>query len=157
MNPERGRKRPSRWLRRWSQQFQNVNPERGRKLAAVQSLIILLAAFQNVNPERGRKQEHSHAVRRLVDNISEREPRKGTETFLRISPCYISGYNFRTRTPEGDGNNVAVVNPHRLDLFRTRTPHEPREGTEIGYDFLLMKSQPVVYVLSLQCILLMLN
>ena len=36
--------------------FQNVNPERGRKLgAAVQATSVIAASFQNVNPERGRK------------------------------------------------------------------------------------------------------
>ena len=38
--------------------FQNVNPERGRKLIPVDRIIVTpLVEFQNVNPERGRKHD----------------------------------------------------------------------------------------------------
>ena len=62
-------------------QFQNVNPERGRKLDFLQVTPQKLAmAFQNVNPERGRKRSHTYQTPIRRDAISEREPRKGTET-----------------------------------------------------------------------------
>lgn len=69
-------------------------------------------------------------IRACKTRISEHEPRKGTETSLFLPPLLPLSLNFRTRISKEDGT---------------------------GYDFLLMKSQPVVYVLSLQCILLMLN
>ena len=69
-------------------------------------------------------------IRACKTRISEHEPRKGTETKHIEFLEYLLKENFRTRISKEDGT---------------------------GYDFLLMKSQPVVYVLSLQCILLMLN
>ena len=62
--------------------------------------------------------------------ISNHKPRKGTEAIYNFPPFIYSFSAFQNTNPG-------------------------RGGT--GYDFLLMKSQPVVYVLSLQCILLMLN
>ena len=86
--------------------------------------------FQNTNPERGRKRLNRAMLNIGIALISEHEPRKGTETSLFLPPLLPLSLNFRTRISKEDGT---------------------------GYDFLLMKSQPVVYVLSLQCILLMLN
>ena len=86
--------------------------------------------FQNTNPERGRKQFKREHYPHFHIEISEHEPRKGTETSGGIFDVNMVASHFRTRISKEDGT---------------------------GYDFLLMKSQPVVYVLSLQCILLMLN
>ena len=103
MNPERGRKlKTACTLKIEYVAFQNVNPERGRKPALSCSSVSAIL-FQNVNPERGRK---------LLDKkgdkpeqiISEREPRKGTETFL-------------------------LSHLHSL-LHRVISEREPRKGTE---------------------------
>ena len=37
-------------------EFQNMNPERGRKLYDMVDMFWLMVTFQNMNPERGRKQ-----------------------------------------------------------------------------------------------------
>ena len=60
--------------------------------------------------------------------ISEHEPRKGTETFLRGRCSGFLIYNFRTRTPKGDGNSTSFS----AVCFSTFSisEHEPRKGTE---------------------------
>ena len=157
-NPARGRKRDRRGSgndRQGRLEFQNTNPARGRKLGAVVVVTTRHFSFQNTNPERGRKQSIGFSYFHILFNG-----------------------NFKTRTPKGDGNSEPSsctspktfqnTNPERgrkhKEMCYTKhissniiSEHEPRKGTEIGYDFLLMKSQPVVYVLSLQCILLILN
>ena len=85
--------------------------------------------FQTTNPARGRKLVEHEPLSIGLD-ISKHEPRKGTEAIYNFPPFIYSFSAFQNTNPG-------------------------RGGT--GYDFLLMKSQPVVYVLSLQCILLMLN
>ena len=83
VNPERGRKRDLEKVKGLSiTPFQNVNPERGRKRVALyQALDQSTNRFQNVNPERGRKLT-AHRILPFTSSISEREPRKGTETLL---------------------------------------------------------------------------
>ena len=157
-------------------QFQNVNPERGRKLFSwypywathtgnfrtwtpkgdgnrtekVSSSIP--SAFQNVNPERGRKLRCKILVPLAAKNISEREPRKGTETrqpnhlgrnlvlvFQNVNPergrkrlirhvyLFFAQSYFRTWTPKGDGNSRPTLNTS----FSARiSEREPRKGTE---------------------------
>ena len=107
-------------------EFQNTNPERGRKLY-IHCVHYGTTKFQNTNPERGRKR--AVMLREFVnDPISEHEPRKGTETDKtewRNAECL--DLNFRTRTPKGDGN---FHNTTPLILFLTISEHEPRKGTE---------------------------
>ena len=64
--------------------------------------------FQNVNPERGRKRPSCHATTAIL-GISEREPRKGTET------KQLSDY---------------------LQDHQDISEREPRKGTETFYDLL---------------------
>ena len=79
-------------------QFQNTNPERGRKLTFSSDVkASRFFVFQNTNPERGRKLK---------------SPVKLYETEV----------DFRTRTPKGDGNSNDGIHFSKLVNFRTRTP-----------------------------------
>ena len=129
-NPARGRKRRTfRAIFLSIVLFQTTNPARGRKLSYYRLLGLAAARFQTTNPARGRKLVEHEPLSIGLD-ISKHEPRKGTEAIYNFPPFIYSFSAFQNTNPG-------------------------RGGT--GYDFLLMKSQPVVYVLSLQCILLMLN
>ena len=55
--------------------------------------------------------------------ISEHEPRKGTETSRGVVAIDQRVFDFRTRTPKGDGNGVELgFKLAVLAYFRTRTP-----------------------------------
>ena len=106
--------------------------------------------FQNTNPERGRKRNFFQRVI-LLTIISEHEPRKGTETIENLHVFHIH-FDFRTRTPKGDGNQLCQrrliraavafqnTNPERGRKLNKRgvqwkvkpliSEHEPRKGTE---------------------------
>ncbi len=55
MNPERGRKLSIDRTNQILLIFQNMNPERGRKLGERADDPVIADVFQNMNPERGRK------------------------------------------------------------------------------------------------------
>ena len=85
--------------------------------------------FQNTNPERGRKHVCVGNGRSRNGTISEHEPRKGTETFASLSPTCQVGIHFRTRTPKGDGNDMARID-EIIAAAKRISEHEPRKGTE---------------------------
>ena len=96
VNPERGRKPKRNCCSAHAGSFQNVNPERGRKLFDTFAYSFKAFLFQNVNPERGRKPCRQARQGSLAGDISEREPRKGTETdYSPDLPAQIRA-NFRT-------------------------------------------------------------
>ena len=160
------------------QKFQTTNPARGRKLSYYRLLGLAAARFQTTNPARGRKLQILHLFRKGFVLISNHKPRKGTETPFPLPTKRVDQREFQTTNP-ARGRKLVEHEPLSIGLDISK--HEPRKGTEAiynfppfiysfsafqntnpgrggtGYDFLLMKSQPVVYVLSLQCILLMLN
>ena len=61
-----------------------------------------------MNPERGRKLRDRSLEFKPRQDISEREPRKGTETDVGESRERDSLQDFRTRTPKGDGNALPL-------------------------------------------------
>ena len=85
-------------------QFQNTNPERGRKLPAVLLTAWPDDIFQNTNPERGRK------LNKTCDFL-----------FRTLA-------NFRTQTPKGDGNANIIANLSHV--CHVISEHKPRKGTE---------------------------
>ena len=107
----------------------NHKPRKGTETRSMRFSFRAPSPFQTTNPARGRKLVEHEPLSIGLD-ISKHEPRKGTEAIYNFPPFIYSFSAFQNTNPG-------------------------RGGT--GYDFLLMKSQPVVYVLSLQCILLMLN
>ena len=178
-NPARGRKRRTfRAIFLSIVLFQTTNPARGRKLSYYRLLGLAAARFQTTNPARGRKLQILHLFRKGFVLISNHKPRKGTETPFPLPTKRVDQREFQTTNP-ARGRKLVEHEPLSIGLDISK--HEPRKGTEAiynfppfiysfsafqntnpgrggtGYDFLLMKSQPVVYVLSLQCILLMLN
>ena len=60
--------------------------------------------------------------------ISEHEPRKGTETVLRLPSSLLLSQDFRTRTPKGDGNApipCTLAKPH--SPFQNTNPERGRK------------------------------
>ena len=112
-----------------------------------------MSEFQNTDPERGRKLHDDFSFQIHNIPISEHEPRKGAETRDKRKNRNIS-CTFHNTPPERGRKHINSLICHLpVPHFGTRIS----KGDGTGYDFLLMKSQSVVYVLSLQCILLMLN
>ena len=113
----------------------------------------LVANFQNTNPERGRKLPRlcSHNVRK--PNFRTRTPKGDGNDPNPLTLSQAEESDFRTRTPKGDGNLSVMpissmsssfqnTNPERgrklvrilddVNLFCPISEHEPRKGTETG-------------------------
>ena len=94
---------------------------------------MVKASFRiNISEHEPRKGTETFSDAELMchgrDQISEHEPRKGTET------CRVARHggklkpHFRTRTPKGDGNPRRAFDEH-IQVFGI-SEHEPRKGTE---------------------------
>ena len=108
--------------------FQNMNPERGRKrlLRAARFIPITPFQFQNMNPERGRKLLQQ-ALCPFYSNISEHEPRKGTETAFLLSASLKPLLLFQNMNPErGRKPSQGICGSYHYPLI---SEHEPRKGT----------------------------
>ena len=133
--------------------FQNTNPERGRKHCQFVSEVQSNCIFQNTNPERGRNQACDQVggtlrnfnfrtrtpkgdgnllldlgIRPGIVNISEHEPRKGTETARKVFDDHSFDMEFQNTNPERGRKPVVVFVLRRLAL--SISEHEPRKGTE---------------------------
>ena len=99
-----------------------MNPERGRKPNTFWiTFADAPALFQNVNPERGRKlNEAKRRNAKRLYCISEREPRKGTETPCEYLNNLIGGLKFQNVNPErGRKLPKQDESPENKDDFRT--------------------------------------
>ena len=76
--------------------------------------------FQNVNPERGRKRDRPIDEHKFQALISEREPRKGTETSRPKPVNAIVSSTFQNVNPERGRKHNDLLRVIRLDHhFRT--------------------------------------
>ena len=104
-----------------------MNPERGRKPVGFIMISISYHLFQNVNPERGRKRTFSRRLENFRLFISEREPRKGTETCLvRLQRLLLLA--FQNVNPER-GRKLSAGS-RRIVPANLISEREPRKGTE---------------------------
>ena len=111
-----------------------------------------------MNPERGRKPEVVDAVQCPAYGISEREPRKGTETTASRNPRTSAPPAISEREPRKGTETilVSILITHHLNIFQNVNPErgrkldavsltapqpfsniserEPRKGTETKYD-----------------------
>ena len=105
--------------------FQNTNPERGRKLGiAFGDSFKRIAIFQNTNPERGRKPALT-AVTSSGSTVQfqNTNPERGRKHPLPSQRPSRTAPDFRTQTPNGDGNTCARRTiKTSLCNFRTQTP-----------------------------------
>ena len=103
--------------------FQNTNPERGRKRRQQCNGVRSFRRNFRTRTPKGDGNNLPIGDRNRLDQISEHEPRKGTETVCRLFVLGGVCSHFRTRTPKGDGNyddsEPSVVAERN---FRTRTP-----------------------------------
>ena len=157
-NPARGRKRDRRGSgndRQGRLEFQNTNPERGRKQSIGFSYFHILfnGNFKTRTPKGDGNSEPSSCT--SPKTFQNTNPERGRKPVRRNRGFFLGVREFQNTNPE---RGRKLYHPLMEEMRHIAiSEHEPRKGTEIGYDFLLMKSQPVVYVLSLQCILLILN
>ena len=114
-------------------EFQNTNPERGRKRDREHIIRAVVANFRTRTPKGDGNKSIGQQVTSDPAKISEHEPRKGTETglieYLSSGLADISEHeprkgtetrgrgdgrcplraDFRTRTPKGDGNTKDLI------------------------------------------------
>ena len=131
--------------------FQNTNPERGRKRPVRQNLSTRCLCISEHEPRKGTETANLSTIARRAASISEHEPRKGTETndkgrrldiclivFQNTNPergrkhCHsyicVLVYNFRTRTPKGDGNGCSwLLYSHTTPPFQNTNPGRGRK------------------------------
>ena len=107
-------------------EFQNMNPERGRKLHHVDSSTFTRLQFQNMNPERGRKPKRTWLFI-FLEVISEHEPRKGTETGIIFEECR---FVFIISEHEPRKGTETTKDSRRYRPALPISEHEPRKGTE---------------------------
>ena len=154
MNPERGRKRRAyltnfktpfiseREPRKGTEtssdtiheawdgfKFQNVNPERGRKQQEFNCEQCRYNIFQNVNPERGRKPKLHGFLPSKGRRISEREPRKGTETRGRNHASEYYHTVFQNVNPERGRKQIRSIisSSDSLPEFQNVNPERGRK------------------------------
>ena len=90
-----------------------------------------LTLFQNTNPERGRKPCPTPTQRLPNWEISEHEPRKGTET--RIIPIDQREFApISEHEPRKGTETDSLPDDHATTAIISE--HEPRKGTETYYD-----------------------
>ena len=115
-------------------EFQNTNPERGRKRTAIRRRRSCMKYISKHEPRKGTETRGSVWISRLRRRfISKHEPRKGTETFSLPIRSRTLPAHFKTRTPKGDGNLWNRIVERTLTLFISK--HEPRKGTETSLNF----------------------
>ena len=81
-----------------------------------------------MNPERGRKQPIRENFSGDLLNISEHEPRKGTETARGTRATYLIVKVFQNMNPERGRKRIRPVFVWGFVFFISE--HEPRKGTE---------------------------
>ena len=85
--------------------------------------------FQNVNPERGRKQDAPQALHHSRRRISEREPRKGTETPFVGREYHVTRGLISEREPR-KGTETRAALEMKIKSCKYISEREPRKGTE---------------------------
>ena len=83
--------------------------------------------FRTRTPKGDGNTKEIERIREKEIQISEHEPRKGTETVFHLFEALTTSPYFRTRTPKGDGNCSGAA-PYSRD--QSISEHEPRKGTE---------------------------
>ena len=105
--------------------FQNHIPARGRK-QVIWIILIKSNAFQNHIPARGRKHVSGNKCKILVRRFQNHIPARGRKHDLAIHKSPFLN-NFKTISPQGDGNNPRAC-ILRIGLLISK-PY-PRKGTE---------------------------
>ena len=90
--------------RRIYTEFQNHIPARGRKQSSLASDEDRSSVFQNHIPARGRKPYLINPNLVGIAVISKPHPRKGTETQYHERRYNSNELDFKTTSPQGDGN-----------------------------------------------------
>ena len=106
--------------------FQNHIPARGRKQDILTEFQSRMDLFQNHIPARGRK---LHKPRRSFElfRFQNHIPARGRKLLrIRFARAFLI-VNFKTTSPQGDGNNSFDI--HIDHSFHISKPH-PRKGTE---------------------------
>ena len=76
------------------------DPRKGTETVGIVHNKYVALLFQNVTPERGRKLTPLRLVHGLLVDISERDPRKGTETMISPPDTPDRPQEFQNVTPE---------------------------------------------------------
>ena len=109
----------------FSGEFQNTNPERGRKLPQA-CPSGNLCPFQNTNPERGRKPCDQRDVGESRKHFRTRTPKGDGNLPHRVNIGGRNKLHFRTRTPKGDGNIYPLSNATLTQAFRFQNTNPER-------------------------------
>ena len=103
-NPERGRKHTSgSWLFAKSQIISEHKPRKGTETARTSKNTSRNVAFQNTNPERGRKPLSTYFKSVISKVFQNTNPERGRKLLRWSYTCNVQSH-FRTQTPKGDGN-----------------------------------------------------
>ena len=116
---------------RWQRILEHIaDAKRKENTSAPQSAILTQTAqgfqprgFQNHIPARGRKQLAGQGVCCRPRGISKPHPRKGTETSKGVAiKSLTEAFDFKTTSPQGDGNVSCGRSPIRTRYFKTTSP-----------------------------------
>ena len=100
----------------------HASHERPHRLAVLATSPVATGEAEIGEPRKGTETKRKQSPPLSSSLISKPYPRKGTETFFQKSVTFVKPADFKTISPQGDGNITCSLIYYNCDNFKTISP-----------------------------------